>query len=70
VLAADPDVVVVACCGFDLVRNVADARAAAALQGGLGALRAWREGRMFAADANRYFARPSQALAPGAALNA
>ena len=64
VLAADPDVVVVACCGFDLARNVADA----ALPGGLGELRAWREGRVFAADANRFFARPSQALAPGAAL--
>jgi iron complex transport system substrate-binding protein len=68
VQAADPDVVVVACCGFDLERNVADARAAAAQPGGLGALRAWREGRVFATDANRFFARPSQALAAGAAL--
>ena len=68
VLAADPDVVVVACCGFDLERNVADARAAAAQPGGLGDLRAWREGRVFATDANRYFARPSHALAAGAAL--
>jgi len=68
VAAADPDIVVVACCGFDLQRNVADARAAAALPGGLGSLRAWREGRVFATDANRYFARPSQALAAGAAL--
>ena len=68
VLAADPDVVVVACCGFDLERNAADARAVAAQPGGLGELRAWREGRVFATDANRYFARPSQALAAGAAL--
>jgi iron complex transport system substrate-binding protein len=68
VAAADPDVVVVACCGFDLARNVADARAAAAAPGGLGALRAWRQGRVFATDANRFFARPSQALAAGAAL--
>ena len=68
VLAADPDVVVVACCGFDLARNVADARAAASQPGALGQLRAWREGRVFATDANRYFARPSQALAAGAAL--
>lgn len=68
VLAADPDVVVVACCGFDLERNVTDTHAMATQPGGLGELRAWREGRVFATDANRYFARPSQALAAGAAL--
>ena len=68
VQAADPDVVVVACCGFDLQRNVADVLAAAAKPSGLRTLRAWREGRVFATDANRYFARPSQALAAGAAL--
>ncbi len=68
VQAADPDVVVVACCGFDLQRNVADTLAAAAKPSGLRTLRAWREGRVFATDANRYFARPSQALAAGAAL--
>ena len=68
VLAADPDVVVIACCGFDLERNCSDALEVAKRTGGLGELRAWREGRVFATDANRYFARPSQALALGAAL--
>ena len=67
--AADPDVIVVACCGFDLARNVADARTLSAdASGPLASLRAWREGRVFAADGNRYFARPSQSLAGGAAL--
>lgn len=68
VRVADPDVIVIACCGFDLARNVADARAAAAAPDGLGTLRAWREGRVYATDANRFFARPSQALAGGTAL--
>mmetsp|Transcript_19066 Transcript_19066/g.62170 ORF Transcript_19066/g.62170 Transcript_19066/m.62170 type:complete len:451 (-) Transcript_19066:45-1397(-) len=62
----DPDVVVVACCGFDLSRNLADARAA--LSRGLGKLRAVREGHCFAADGNRYFARPSPSLARGSAI--
>ena len=65
VYAADPDVVLVACCGFDLARNAADAR----LHGEkLSKLRAAREGRLFAVDGDRYFARPSQSLAAGAAL--
>jgi len=69
--AADPDVVLVACCGFDLRRNVADAGAALAAGGGdnvFAGLRAVREGRCFALDGNRYFARPAPALAAGAAL--
>jgi iron complex transport system substrate-binding protein len=68
--AADPDVIVVACCGFGLARNIADTLVATA--GGaaspLASMRAWRTGRVYAADGNRYFARPSQALAAGAAL--
>ena len=69
VAAEDPDVVLVACCGFDLARNAADA--AGALAGGndaFAALRAVRTGRAFVLDGNRYFARPSPALAAGAAL--
>ena len=62
---ADADVVLIACCGFDLQRNVADALANAPA---LSKLRAAREGRVFAVDGNRYFARPSQSLAAGAAL--
>ena len=65
VAAADADVVVVACCGFDLRRNVSDAVAHAPA---LSKLRAARDGRVFAVDGNRYFARPAQSLAAGAAL--
>lgn len=64
----DPDCVVVACCGFGLQRNVEDAQRALGVPDGLSSLRAWREGAVFCVDGNRYFARPSQALAPGAAL--
>jgi ABC-type Fe3+-hydroxamate transport system substrate-binding protein/diphthamide synthase (EF-2-diphthine--ammonia ligase) len=63
--AADADVVVIACCGFDLRRNVSDAVAHAPA---LSKLRAAREGRVYAVDGNRYFARPAQSLAAGAAL--
>ena len=69
VVRSDPDVVVVACCGFDLARNVADAeRALADRDHPIRQLRAVREGRFFALDGNRYFARPSPSLAGGAAL--
>lgn len=70
--AADPDVIVVACCGFDLARNRADV---AALLGGGGvasqrfrALRAVQQGRLYALDGNRYYARPAPSLAEGAAV--
>ncbi|KAG1677228.1 hypothetical protein FOA52_013427 [Chlamydomonas sp. UWO 241] len=77
VIDADPDVLLVACCGFELERNVADfesalrdARAEGGGGGALAGLRAVRTGRAFALDGNRYFARPSPALALGAALMA
>ena len=63
--AADADVVVIACCGFDLRRNVSDTVAHAPE---LSKLRAARDGRVYAVDGNRYFARPAQSLAAGAAL--
>ena len=63
--AEDADVVVIACCGFDLGRNISDAIAHAPE---LSKLRAAREGRVYAVDGNRYFARPAQSLAAGAAL--
>ncbi len=70
---ADPDVVAVACCGFDLARNAADVRALlsssaseAALR--LRSLRAVQAGRLYALDGNRYFARPAPSLAVGAAV--
>ncbi len=67
ILAYDPDVIVVAPCGFDV------ARAAAEIHGltgrpGFGELRAAREGRVFAADA-RLFTQPSPSkLATGVEL--
>eukprot|EP00947_MAST-08B_sp_MAST-8B-sp1_P003082 g3082.t1 len=69
VAAADPDVVVVACCGFGLGRNKQDAERALRDPGHpLQGLRAVREGRIYALDGNRYFARPSPSLAAGSAL--
>ena len=69
VAAADPDVVIIACCGFDLKRNAADAaEALAAPRSPLAGLRAVKNGRAFVLDGNRYFARPSPSLAVGAAL--
>lgn len=72
--AADPDVVVVACCGFDLERNRKDAEALLSSSNQSEAarrfrdLRAVREGRLFALDGNRYFARPAPSLAEGTAI--
>jgi hypothetical protein len=65
VIASDPDVVIVACCGFGLQRNTDDAWQYADR---IGQLRAARLGQVFAVDANRYFARPSPALAEGTAI--
>ncbi|KAL7544714.1 hypothetical protein ACHAWF_008127, partial [Thalassiosira exigua] len=67
VCAADPDVVLVACCGFDLERNLRDARKAS---GELGKLRAARENRVFAANGDKYFARPGPLLVEGARIAA
>ena len=62
---ADPDLVVIACCGFDLKRNEKDAREA---RKRLEPLRAFREERIYAADGNLYFARPGPALREGMAI--
>lgn len=72
--AADPDVVVVACCGFDLQRNYADVeRLLSSNDPSVGGkrfrnLRAVKDGRVFALDGNRYFARPAPSLAEGSAI--
>ena len=72
VTAADPDCILVGCCGFDAQRNLADARALLKGKGmaaeSFRSLRAVQAGRVFAVDANTYFARPSPSLAEGAAL--
>lgn len=64
--AADPDIIVVGCCGFDLDRNVQDVRELLLPRGA--GLRAVRENRVFAVDGDRFFARPSQSLADGVAI--
>ena len=61
----DPDCIVVACCGFDLQRNMKDAQRA---QSKLKHLRAYRNNRIYAANGNLYFARPGPYLVGGAAL--
>lgn len=65
VYESDPDVLIVACCGFDLKRNIQDALS---VQDRLKPLRAFREGKIFAADGNLYFARPGPALREGVAI--
>ena len=61
----DPDCIVVACCGFNLERNIEDAKLA---QPQLKKLRAFRNNRIYAADGNMYFARPGPYLVGGAAI--
>lgn len=65
VAKADPDVLLVACCGYDLDRNVA---VAAGLPPEAAALRAAREGRVWACDANALFSRPALRLVRGAEI--
>jgi len=61
VAAAAPEVVFVACCGFDVERTLADVEA-------LRDLPAWRElpavraGRVYVADGSQYFSRPGPRL--------
>jgi iron complex transport system substrate-binding protein len=64
---ADPDVLVVVPCGFDLVRAAAELCALAAHPRFRG-LRAVRSGRAFAADGNAYFNRPGPRLADSAGV--
>lgn len=53
VAAADPDVLVVACCGFDFLRNCGDGQASLSTNPKARALRAVQNGRVFAVDGNR-----------------
>jgi iron complex transport system substrate-binding protein len=61
IAAADPDVVIVAPCGFDLARTAAE-MAALDRNPLWQTLRAARESRVFLADGNLYFNRPSPAV--------
>lgn len=61
------EVVLVACCGCNLQRNVADAQQA---RHELKSLSASRAGRLFAVNGDQYFARPGPKLIQGAAIMA
>ncbi|KAG7360437.1 ABC transporter substrate-binding protein [Nitzschia inconspicua] len=65
VYQADPDVVVVGCCGFDLERNVRDAQSKSVQ---FQNLRAAKTGRIYAANGDRYIAQPAPSLLQGVAL--
>lgn len=60
--AADPDAIVLMPCGFDLPRVMQDVEMLSR-RGEWRALRAVREGRVFATDGNQYFNRPGPRLA-------
>lgn len=61
-VAADPEVVVLMPCGFDLPRVMQDVEMLSGRPEWRG-LRAVREGRVFATDGNQYFNRPGPRLA-------
>jgi iron complex transport system substrate-binding protein len=61
VRAANPDVIVVMPCGYDLPRTVEDAALLTRLPG-YDELSAVREGRVYAVDGNQYFNRPGPRL--------
>lgn len=65
--AADPDVIVVAPCGFDLLRAEQEAEVLAAVPGWEG-LRAVRKDRVYYADGSAYFNRPGPRLVESAAI--
>ena len=62
---SDPDVVIIGCCGFDMIRNEDDARAAIKQ---LEPLRAFQTNNIYASDGNLYFARPGPGLREGVAI--
>mmetsp|Transcript_16631 Transcript_16631/g.36163 ORF Transcript_16631/g.36163 Transcript_16631/m.36163 type:complete len:760 (+) Transcript_16631:55-2334(+) len=72
---ADPDVIIVACCGFDLSRNLSDARRVFGVGRGeettapmMMMLKAVQNKRVYAVDGNKFFARPAPSVAAGAAV--
>ena len=67
VAGLDPDVVVLAPCGFDLARTLTETDPDA-LRRELGETSARREGNVFAVDANAYFSRPGPRLVDGVEL--
>jgi iron complex transport system substrate-binding protein len=67
VIAWQPDVVIVAPCGFDVEQATVQARALARLPG-WSELPAVRNRRVFAVDANAWFARPGPRIVEGVEL--
>ncbi|HET9948411.1 MAG TPA: ABC transporter substrate-binding protein [Longimicrobiales bacterium] len=67
VAAADPDVVVVLPCGFDVARSLGELEDPA-VAAGMRAIRAVAEGRCWVVDGNAYFNRPGPRLADSAEL--
>jgi len=66
-VAADPEVIVVAPCGYDLARCLAELPVLAAKPGWT-AIKAVRTGRVYFADGNAYFNRPGPRLAESGEL--
>lgn len=62
VYKSDPDVVLIACCGFNLERNTKDALSASSK---LKSMRAARNGNVYACNGDRNFARPGPLLLEG-----
>ena len=65
--AADPDLLILMPCGFDLERTCAEA-AAEMTDARWGQLRAVRAGRVYAVDGNQYFNRPGPRLVDSAEM--
>lgn len=61
-VASDPDVILVAPCGFTMRRTMDELSALAARPGWTG-MRAVREGKVFAAEGSQYFNRPGPRIA-------
>jgi iron complex transport system substrate-binding protein len=67
ILETDPDLVVMAACGYGLAQNAAFAEALYA-HPDASRLRAFRTGQVYAVDANAYFSRPGPRVVRGAEL--
>lgn len=65
--AADPDVIVLMPCGFDIARTSTEMQILES-QPGWAALRAVREGRVIIVDGNQYFNRPGPRIVESAEI--
>lgn len=61
IAAADPEVIVLACCGFDVERTMRDLPILRSYPG-WGSLRSVRNGRVYLVDGSAYFSRPGPRL--------